>query len=138
MLTAIIAGILLFLFGVLIKGVFAHAMVILVAWLAKNGLLLAFLRTRFGRRVVRNVRFKTYSQVGSGSGRRRAYHVFKRMAGAERGTVRILTRVRDGIVLILWGPKAVRKPSSAPRSGTTPRIAASPTTPPIRKQSPRP
>ncbi len=108
MLTAIIAGILLFLFGVLIKGVFAHAMVILVAWLAKNGLLLAFLRTRFGRRVVRNVRFKTYAQVGSGGGRRRAYQVFKRMAGAERATVRVLTRVRDGFALMIR-----RRPNTA-------------------------
>jgi hypothetical protein len=76
--------------------------------LAKNGLLLAFLRTRFGRRVVRNARFRTYAQVGPGSGRRRAYQVFKRMAGAERATVRVLTRVRDGFALMIR-----RRPNTA-------------------------
>ncbi len=122
MLTAIIAGILLFLFGVLIKGVFAHAMVLLVAWLAKNGLLLAFLRTRFGRRVVRNVRFKTYTQVGRGAPRRRAYQVFNRMAAAERATVRILARIGAGAALIIRGAK----PVSPLRPGAKPRIGASP------------
>ncbi|CAA7626816.1 hypothetical protein [Magnetospirillum sp. UT-4] len=98
MMTAVIAGVLLLLLGAILKGLFAHAMVFFVAWLAKNGLLLAFLRTRIGRRMVRNVRFKTYTQIGSGPGRRRAYRVFRHMAGAEHATITGLRRIRNAVM----------------------------------------
>ena len=104
MLTAIIAGILLFLFGMFIKGVFAHAMVILVAWLAKNGLLLAFVNTKVGRRMVRNVRLKAYAGAGDGVRRRRFYKVFKRIARGHEAVETTLRRVRVGAASIIRGP----------------------------------
>ena len=104
MLTAIIAGILLFMFGVFIKGVFGHAMVLLVAWLAKNGLLVAFLKTRLGQRVARNVRRTAYARAGNAPRRRKVFRVFRRVARAEEAVVSRLGRLRAGVVAMVKSP----------------------------------
>ncbi|MBF0169453.1 MAG: hypothetical protein HQL45_17755 [Alphaproteobacteria bacterium] len=126
MITALFAGLLLLALGILAKGFFAHLMVLLVAWLAKNGLLLGLLKTRVGRRMVRNVRLKAYSHAGQGEKRRKIYRVFKwvehvedRAMGAlsklkAAGAAIVGARVRPAVAASALGakPGAAKKESS--------------------------
>jgi len=95
-ITAIIAGILLFLLGVAAKGVFAHALILVSAWLAKNGLMISFFQTKLGQRTARGFRWKAYSHLPEGS-RRQAFRVFKRIGAAEKRTISVFSRIWAGL-----------------------------------------
>lgn len=114
MITAFFAGLLLLALGMVAKGLFAHLMVILVAWLAKNGLLLGLLKTRFGRRMVRNVRLKAYSHAAPGEERRKIYRVFKLVERVEEKAIKAMAKIKAmGAVFMGASKPPVR---SAPQS----------------------
>nr|CAX84203.1 Putative sulfate permease (Magnetosome protein MamW) [uncultured bacterium] len=113
MITALFAGLLLLALGILAKGFFAHLMVLLVAWLAKNGLLLGLLKTRVGRRMVRNVRLKAYSHAGQGEKRRKIYRVFKLVEHLEGKAMRAISKMRmAGAAALGVKKRPVRAPSA--------------------------
>lgn len=114
MVTAILAGLVLLLLGALAKGFFVHVLVILVAWLVKNGLLLGILKTRFGQRVVRHIRRKAYGHAGQGERRRRIYRVFRRVGRFEAGLTRVFSRLGALANSVFGGSKQPRsRPTSA-------------------------
>lgn len=116
MITAFFAGLLLLALGMAAKGLFAHLMVILVAWLAKNGLLLGFLKTRLGRRMVRNVRLKAYSHAAPGEKRRKIYRVFKLVERVEDAAMGTLAKVK-AIGAKVLGTRKPPAPRPTPQSG---------------------
>ena len=83
MIVAFVSGVLLVAFGIAAHGVIAQALVVAGVWLAKNVLLLGFLRTPAGKRTARAVRGETYAWF-RGTGRRRAYRVFGFLGQVER------------------------------------------------------
>ncbi|CAA6606553.1 putative sulfate permease (Magnetosome protein MamW) [Rhodospirillaceae bacterium LM-1] len=122
MITALFAGLLLLALGILAKGFFAHLMVLLVAWLAKNGLLLGLLKTRVGRRMVRNVRLKAYSHAGQGEKRRKIYRVFKLVEHLEDKAMRAVSKIRIASAAA-FGVK--KRPVAAPSAqGVRPGVAS--------------
>jgi hypothetical protein len=112
MITAIFAGLLLVALGALAKGFFAHLMIVFLAWLAKNGLLLGVLQTRFGQRLVRNVRLRAYAHARQGEKRRRVYRVFKLVGRIEDKALRTLEKAKS-LASSAFGGKGRRPPPKA-------------------------
>jgi hypothetical protein len=64
MLTTAVSGFLLVLLSHWIHGVVAGAVLFIGVWLAKNGLLLWFLSTQWGKRVTKAIRWVLYTKLG--------------------------------------------------------------------------
>lgn len=104
MITALIAGIAFLSLGVLAHGLLAQLAILFVAWLAKNGMLLAFLKTRLGRHLIRVARWNAYAFSGDSPQRRKAYRLFKRTARTEKRVSAALERIRALLASTLLPP----------------------------------